>query len=250
MLIPQKDSLWAVITEATELYDKLVQPWSNSYHDLTITGATKYTLHTWSKGRTEPSMLLSEPKKWADLDYMRIESPNVKGETSLQITKPGTGHGFLVWFDTHLAEGIEFSNTPLQPELIYSSAFFPWLEPVKLNTGDTVSITLKANLIDNDYLWRWHTRICSGDHKKTKAEFKQSTFQSIPVTLEEFGKKEAGYIPSLGSRGKIDQAILNLMNGKITNQEITNRIYKQYPEEFANRKEVFNKVCNLSRKYG
>lgn len=54
--------------------------------------------------------------------------------------RAGTAHGICVWFDTTLVEGVQFSNPPSAPALVYGHAFFPGPEPVALEDGDTIAI--------------------------------------------------------------------------------------------------------------
>lgn len=249
-LIPQKDTLWAAIVDSPELHAKMTRPWDERFHGMDMTRAQAYTLQSWTKGRAEASEFLAGPKKWAVLDYMKIQSPHVRGEMTWKVERPGTGHGIVVWFDSLLAPETEFSNAPRHPELIYGSAFFPWLEPVDLTPGMRVSILLQANLVDNDYLWRWRTRVHHHKDPETVIKgFSQSTFYGIPAALSEFRKKEAAYRPSLNSKGRMDRTILELMDGRMTIREIADRVYRKAPEAFKHKKEVFDRVCRLSGKY-
>ena len=92
--------------------------------------------------------------------------------------RDGTAHGWLVWFDAQLAEGIGFSNAPGSKTLtdVYGRAFFPLLEPMPISQGDSVSLDLQAILEDDEYTWDWHTQVYAGDSPRgSKAEYRQST---------------------------------------------------------------------------
>jgi len=97
-----------------------------------------------------------------NLSYNTIENPDVKGEITWTVARSGTGHGLSIWFDATLAEGIGFYNGPGMPELIYSMAFFPWSRPVPLTAGDQISVTLGANLVNEDYLALGVSGVCAG----------------------------------------------------------------------------------------
>ena len=114
----------------------------------------------------------------------------------------GTGHGFVVWFDAELAEGIGFSNAPGAPETIYGSFFFPWTRPVPLEQGQTVCINLAAKLVENDYLWRWTTRIEPLSGSNTfPAHFDQSQFAGAVLSAAQLRRIAADYLgfPKKGS---------------------------------------------------
>ena len=100
------------------------------------------------------------------------------------IDRSGTVHDIGMWFDALLA-GIGFSNAPGQPECIYGNAWMPLTEPVDLDPGDRVSVTIQANPIGEDYLWSWQTQVTAGaDPQHVKADFKQSTFYPTFRTSE------------------------------------------------------------------
>ena len=65
-----------------------------------------------------------------------------------------------MWFDAELAEGVGFSNAPGKPTLVYGHAFFPFAEPLELNPGDRVAVTIQSSLVGGEYQWRWKTRTC------------------------------------------------------------------------------------------
>src|SRR5262249_37021838 len=139
----------------------------------------------WQKpqGKITSDQFLVEPQCWATLDYATLESLNVKAEVNWTAARNGIGHGLVLWFDSVLVDGVSFSNAPGGPELIYGSAFFPWPEPVNIAVGDTVFITLQANLVENDYVWRWDTCLLDqGRAQRIKAKFNQSTFLCMPLS--------------------------------------------------------------------
>ncbi len=157
VLIPERDTLWAVVVEALDLYRDLTAPWDDNPYSLDMQAARQSVTNTWRKARVAPEQLLVEPRCWATLDYASVESPNISAEASWMVARPGTGHGLGIWFDSTLAGGVCFSNAPGEPELVYGHAFFPWSAPVPLAEGDTVSVALRADLVGEDYVWCWDT---------------------------------------------------------------------------------------------
>ncbi len=157
-------------------------------------------------------------------------------------------HGLGVWFDSELAEGIEFSNAPSKPELIYGQAFFPLSEAVTVEAGDTITAFLAAHLVGDDYVWRWDTSI----HDRAgvaKNAFHQSTFFGRPVTRAELRKRSPSYRPALDAEGQIQRVILERMDGNSNNHEIAAVIAAQFPERFPDLRAALTAVGDLSRKY-
>ncbi len=176
VLIPQRDTLWAAVVEAPEAYLPVVSPWEDGAYGFDMSAGRPIMANSWRKAPVTPAQFLVEPLPWATLDYTRIADPNVQGELTWTVVRPGTGHGLSVWFEAQLFAEVGFSTAPDQPPTIYGQAFFPWLQPVPLAPGDRVTVMLWARLVGDDYAWHWHTQVCpAGQAASPKAQFTQST---------------------------------------------------------------------------
>jgi len=249
-MIPRKDMLWAALVEAPDLYKSCREPWLRNNFNLDMHAGRPFVINSFRKANLKPEQVLVQPGCWGTLDYESIEDPNMRGSLSWEVEKTVTAHGFAAWFDTILGDGIGFSNAPGQPELIYGQAFFPWAEPVKLMRGDNVSLHIQADLIGDDYSWKWDTRIVNGqDPQKVRAEFKQSTFYGQPLSLANLRKKASNFVPDLADKGKMDLFILNLMDGGRTLEEIAVKVKDSFPDRFKDWREALTRVGELSQKY-
>lgn len=249
ILIPQRDTLWAAVVEVPELYRHYESPWDNSY-GLDMMAARQIVTNQWRKGRVKPEQLLVEPKYWATLDYATVESPNISAELTWTAVRAGTAHGLSVWFDATLAEGVRFSNAPDAPELIYGSAFLPLATPVALAVGDTVSVALQANLVGDDYIWRWDTCVLNQGHPgQIKANFKQSTFFGEPLSPTQLRRRSASHVPTLNENGQIDCLIMKLMSEGTSLGDIACKVSSQFSTYFAQWQDALTRVSELSQKY-
>lgn len=250
ILIPQRDILWAAVVEAPDLYRPIVDVWDNNAYGLNMTLARQIVINNWSKGKINTDRLLTTPQSWVNLDYTKIENPDVSAQLNWIVARNGTAHGLSIWFDAVLAEGIGFSNAPSMPELVYGMGFLPWLTPVLLAVGDTVSVTLQANLVGDDYIWRWNTCILNqGNPAEVKATFQQSTFFGMPVSLPQLSKSAANYVPKINEEGEIDKLILDLMSSGKTLGDIANEVKEKFPSRFLDWQDSLTRVAELSRRY-
>lgn len=249
-LIPRQDMLWAAVSEAPDLYERYETLCVDTNYGLDLGAARRLVSNTWQKGRVNPDQLLTRPHQWAALDYSSIESPDLNAEMTLTVLRAGTAHGLSLWFDALLGEGASFSNAPGQPELIYGSAFFPFSAPVTLADGDRVSVKLSADLVGDDYIWRWETRLFDQrSPNEIKAEFKQSTFFGVTLSPARLRKRESGHVPALDEEGQIDLLILSLMTGEHSLGDIARRVANDFPDRFKSRQDALTRVGELSLKY-
>jgi hypothetical protein len=56
------------------------------------------------------------------------------------------------------------------------------LEPVALEKGQEIQVGLHADLVDQDYIWRWETKIPAGANRPA-LHFQQSTFQGTNLSF-------------------------------------------------------------------
>ena len=76
ILIPQKDTLWVSVVEAGTIYETLLRPWDTPY-GLKMDPAQQSALNQWQYDDTDlfqATNLLTEPTKWAVLNYNTIAS--------------------------------------------------------------------------------------------------------------------------------------------------------------------------------
>ena len=250
VLIPRADTMWAAVVESSERYERYTGPWEDDHYELDMTAVRPIVTNTWSKGRVKPEQLLTEPKCWATLDYRSIDQPNVRGEVTWTASRAGTGYGLAIWFDAMLAEGVGYSNSPMSPELIYGNAFFPLPASVPVAAGDTVSVTLEADLVGDDYVWRWQTCVLTqGDPAQVKARFHQSTFFGAPLSANRLHKRAAKYVPHVSEDGQIDRFILGLMDGQRPLDQVARCLGERFPTRFATLQKALSYVGDLSQRY-
>ena len=248
VLIPQRDTLWATVVETTDQYHDYTSPLEDNVYALDLRAARNAVVNSWRKARPGQQMLTT-PKCWATLDYTSIENPNVRSEVSWSVVRKGTGHGYCIWFDTLLAEGTYLTNSPMETQLVYGQAFFPWSEAVSLDVGDTVSTVFQVSLVGEDYVWSWDTQILEQGTERVKANFKQSNFYGTPFGSLNLEKREANYLPTLDEDGRLVGQILELMREQNSLGDIAERVHTAFPNRFADWQDAFNYVCDLSTQY-
>jgi len=247
ILIPRSDSLWVVPVESHESYSR-VSMWDEFSEDFDFGLARRIVANTWWKSRVEPAQFLSEPQCWATLDYLEIIDPDVRADVEFEVTRPGTVHGWAIWFDAVLDADTGFSNHPGKPELTYGNAFFPLVSPLAVQEGDCVRLRIRADLVDGDYIFGWNTSIVA-DVESIKADNRQSTFFGVPRSREVLQRQDSTYVPTISNRGRMQNHILSLMDGSRTNEEIAHSLLKEFPESYSSLDKALSSVTMVSQKF-
>jgi type I protein arginine methyltransferase len=249
-LIPQKDTLWAAIVEVPKFYGELVDPWDHNPFGQDLSPARRLVVNNFQRLRVSPDQLLTVHQLWTTLDYASIENQDARGDLDWRVERAGIGHGILLWFDTQLTEDIGFSNAPGAPEAIYASLFFPWTEPVALAAGQGVGVRLEAKFVENDYVWRWSTRIeplaGSGD---PGIQFEQSQLAGAVLSAARLRRVAADHVPHLSEEGCLRRRTFELMDGKASLDEIAQRLAKDFPKRFASWEQALSYAGAISQKH-
>jgi protein arginine N-methyltransferase 1 len=251
-LIPQQDRLRAGIIESSEQYNKLILPWNANLFGLDLRAGWPLVANTPTKLNDKQLRFLAPPMTMAVLDYRSIVDSNVDSEVAWTVEQPGTGHGAVVWFDRMVADGIEISNEPGAPEAVntsstYGQIFFPWPNPVGLDPGDRVSVRLRANLIKENYLWRWESTIHVG--RRIKAHFCQSSMEAGPLSLGSLKSRECEYVPAPNEDIQIDAFVLSKVDGHASIGELARALVAIFPSRFASWQDALSRVGEVTTEY-
>ena len=256
VLIPKRDTIWVSLVEAGKIYNELIKPWDYPY-GLAMEEVKQIVLNSWIEENTDTFSqrnLLMEPQIWTVLDYTSIENPDVSSSNLTQVaTRDGTAHGLLFWFDGEIADGIYIYNGPQSEKVaeVYGCGFFPLLEPVTIAKGDTITLDIRADLVNDQYLWRWHTCIHSGDDPQViKANYEQSTDLDSASESAVLHESVLNFRPSRSESGEIDHFLLGMMDGRNTIDQIAGQAQATYPLRFKTQREAQTYVNGLSQEYG
>ena len=154
-----------------------------------------------------------------------------------------------LWFEGELLDGVTLSSRPGAPEMIYMQAFFPLLEAVALQSGDSVRVSLQASLVLDDYVWRWETVVQDAAGTE-KAHFRQSTLNGTPLTPFGLRKRAPDHVPDLGAAGDLDRFILTRIDGILSLEAIARQTATAFPERFPTWLDALPCIGALSQKYG
>jgi protein arginine N-methyltransferase 1 len=249
LLIPQRDVIRVCVASAPDLYESRVTPWERNDYGLDMSAVSRIETNAWQKCRARPEHLLLEPQHLATLDYRALESTDVRGDLEWTVARGGEAHGLIAWFDADLDGETGFTNAPGAPEAIYGQAFFPWTRPVPLVPGDTVSVSMQAVLVGEDYVWTWATRI-SEPGAPVKTAFRQSSFFGVPLSRATLARRAADHVAVLGDDGLLDRLILTLLEERVPLGRIADEVFAKFRHRVRTRAQALARVADLSIRYG
>jgi len=251
VLIPQQDTISAALVEAPDIYhEHCDNAWRSANDGFDMEAARRRNINNFGKYRFELNQLLSEPVRWLLLDYRVIERASACGTVQFQVQRPGTAHGFALWFDSELIDGISFSNGPGQPKLIYGQLFFPFQEPLSVLPNQTITVDLRADLIAGEYIWQWTTHTTSAaSPEQIERRYHQSSLFGNVLDPERLKKMSDRHIPSLNEEGVVHMRALELMNSRRPLGKIAEAMAAEFPKRFPSSDDALGFVAELSARW-
>lgn len=248
IIIPQRDMLKAAIIEAEEYYSHLTSPWRKSVPELDLSPSLLPILNQSYSSSFKNEQLLTRAQDWGLLDYSVGAATRVAAELDFYAARDGTAHGVCLWFEAKLFEEIGYTSGPGTAGTVYGQVFLPWLEPVAVAKGQKFQLGLHADLVGQDYIWRWETRISAGANK-AEIHFQQSTFQGANFSPHSLQCEAVDYTPRLSEAGQADLWMLERMDGSTSLQIIAQSAAERFPRLFSSWREAFRCAADLSRKF-
>ena len=247
-MIPQRDMLKAAVIEADQFYSNLVSPWRSSVPGVDLSPSVLPILNQSFSSTFKNDQLLTPALDLGLLDYTVGAATRVSAELEFLAAREGTAHGVCVWFETILFEDIGYSSGPGGAATIYGQLFLPLLEPVTVAPGQKIQTKLHADLVGQDYIWRWETRI-SATASTPERHFKQSTFEGANFSPHALRCHAADYAPQLSEAGQADFWMLEKMDGSVSLQIIAQSASERFPRLFSSWRDAFQRAVELSKNF-
>lgn len=247
-LIPQRDDILVnVFSSATAAEDLAI--WQNGWGGLDLSAGAELAAQGGGKTRLKAEALVCESRQWARLDYRTLSSPHCDGTVTFTAERDAPAHGAVAWFNATLTDSVRFLNSPAAPKALYGQHLFLWPRTVALAAGDRVVLRLQAQLLHDDYVWRWDTDVFTADGAK-KASFRQSRLMDKPLAGADLQRQSSTHKAKLGARGQAASQALALMQQAQSSGEIAAQLQAQFPGVFRGAEEALEFVVKLSVQYG
>ena len=246
-MLPRIDTVWVAVVDAAEFYERHMGVWRQDTAGVDLRSLRQYSVNRPLYCHMLATQIVGQPRQWATLEYRTLDSTRVDGTMEWDVERAANAHGLLTWFDCEVTDGVSFSNHPSQSSTIFGQLFLPWLEPVSLQPGDHVKVSISADPASADYCIRWNTVVWDAN-QAVKARFRQSNFLAATISPEELRKRSSSHRPRLSQTGSIEQFVLEMMDGRHNLVEIAQLLRDKCPAAFSNQQEALDRVADISNR--
>jgi type I protein arginine methyltransferase len=248
-IMPRRDILYAVPIDSPEDYRSVEKAWSDNIYGLNLSAGRSFPANSWwRRPVTDVVTMLAEPLSWGEVDYATVSSPHMEGECDWLITSAGTIHGLSVWFDGDIGPDARYSNAPNLPALVYGNAFFPLEMPLSVKAGERLLTKFSVKLIGSEYVYSWISEHFSSDGKSL-ARYKQSTFNSRPISQRKLAFSSPDFIPELNQDGEVTLQVLQAAKIKTRTGDIAQKLLADFPGQFDSQQQALDAALKIIQKY-
>jgi protein arginine N-methyltransferase 1 len=214
--------------------------WRAPIAGFAMTSALDFSLNTGYPIRFDPSQVIAPAVASAPFDTVSAPALlRVDGTTSA--AKSATVHGIGAWFSAALAPGVEMTNAPgAAARLTRRNVFLPLEQPVAVQAGDRVEISLRVR--PADMLVNWTVRIGG-------AVERHSTLHGMLIAREQLRAGDPALRPKLTARGEGRRTILELCDGTRTLRQIEQGVFERHRNLFASAADAEVFVAEVMTRY-
>jgi protein arginine N-methyltransferase 1 len=236
--IPRRDVVSTALVEDEALHARTAGAWTGLPVALAHESLDRLLANRWYRARATGAQLLSDAEPFVTLDYDR-PAPPLAGRWETTVSRDGTAHGLLLWFDTELVPGIGFSNAPAAPAALYGQAYFPFAPALPLRRGARVSIELRAVLAGEDYAWHWSATTEDGRVAR------HASLLGLPLHAQALAMRADGNVPRRSLEGEIALAMLEAADGRATMGDVARGLSARFAARFPSPQDALDYIARL-----
>ena len=246
-MVPAADVVLGAVVAAPDIYRDLIDVWGPSESGIDASPIRRAASQQSTPVNSGDLRALTEVISWTSIDYLTCQSPSTSGRLQWQLHEAAEwSHGFALWFEARLADGISYRTGPGSGDDLYGAAFFPWPEAIACRAGTTILVDLRADLVGGSYVWTWHTELNAEGGRRS---FDQSTFAGGPMSIESLQSHAPDGQVAVGSEAAVDAEALRLLLQGARLGEIGAQLRKAFPDRFAGDVEATRHVADLALRY-
>lgn len=244
-LVPGALELVIAPVEHEGLYGR-VRFWKGRPAGFDCAPAFEVAANTGYHVRLRPEHLLSAPVSAATLD-LAVDPPLPLQLTgALGASRTGELHGIAGWFVARLSPHVTITNSPLSAErILRRQVFFPIGEPVKIEAGTTVDVSMRILPADSMYTWDVRVEPLAGP----PVTFRHATLRGMLLGREDLAHTNPAYRPTLKRPGVARLSVLRLCDGDHALADIERAIFEEYGDLFQSPSEAALFVAEVVTRY-
>ncbi|MDZ4771164.1 MAG: class I SAM-dependent methyltransferase [Chloroflexota bacterium] len=248
-VIPERDTIYATFISDAGKYDaEVTRPWVSNPMGIKMDTVLPIITNTMMPDPIENPDAVLTAQKWATLDYAGGETTWHDQPFTWDVSEAMPLHFVAVWFDALLFDEIGFSNAPgAHAPQVYQRILLPLKQPIEVAAGERVTLELKISPFNDDYNFRWTTRVYADGATVPRIEYQQTTFYSLPLFA--LRKRAAAFVPQITSYGRMTARALTLMQHGDPLSAVAATLLVEFAQALPDHAAALAFVAGLSQHY-
>ncbi|MDR4470740.1 MAG: 50S ribosomal protein L11 methyltransferase [Nitrospira sp.] len=229
--IPQSLTFCVAPIEHQPLWEQ-VEFWNQPSMGMNFRPARAIAANTGYPIKLKPEQLLGPSEEPLTVDPSISGSDPLHIHCTLPINRTGTLHGLGCWFVARLSPSVTMSNSPLTDERIdRRNVFFPLDQPVSVDAGDSVRVTLHILPVQIAVTWTVEVqkKDATGQHPR---RYTHSTLNGMLISREDLRRTRPTFVPTLTPWGAARLTVLTLCDGKRPLAQIEQELLTRHTDLF------------------
>ena len=249
VMVPGRLDLFVAAVEAPDLFDQ-VQFWMSRPAGLDYSPARSWAASTTYPAALSTDQCLGEPRRAASIQLGEPTGDPIQLEAAITAARSGTLHGIGGWFEARLSPGASLTNSPYSSSRVdRRNVYFPIDEPVPLDEGDEVRVTMRIRPVEAIVAWTVEVRASASPDTTRAVRHRQSTVAGLLLSTEDLERTRPQHVPALTRRGLARRTLLNLCDGERSVGEIEQALHERHPDQFQSASAAGPFVAEVMTRY-
>lgn len=149
--VPQRVGLHIAAVELPRDYQRHIAWWSEPHYGFDLSPLRVFASNSTLFIDLPEGAEIAAGAEVIGVDLRTFESPQVSGRGTFTAARDATVHGFTVWFEATLAEGVTVDNRRTE-RTSWKQTFLPLEVPIAVRRGDRIDVGLET---DDGRVWTW-----------------------------------------------------------------------------------------------
>ena len=230
-LLPRGTELFCAPVEMTEFYARTIDGWTDGRNS-DYRSCRARAVNQMHLCQIPPEAALAAPASLGAVDLLQATGSDWKGRAAFEASRAGRMHGLGGWCEARLTAEITASNSPFSvARLDWSQALFPVEQAVPVRPGDVVEVSFHLATHGAWMIWNWDVAV--NREGPQPQHFRQSTFKSQLLDVEQVRRQRPDAAPALSPKGEVVKAVLELCDGSRSSAQVCEEILHRFPAYFT-----------------
>ena len=243
--IPNNIILKIAPVECPKMYHSLHlwEKQEDRLYDIDWSVTTRIAMNQPHPAQNTKIELLSPESTIKEIDLARDSNFPFSFSAKLEVSRPGTLHGLLGWWDCRFTPTQFFSNSPLAASNTWGQIYFPIRHPVSVRKGEKLKLQLHVSesRYSRQINYKWVI-----DHHSSFQEY--NTFRAGPPDRARLDNFVLEHIPLLNPVELRKRNMLNLIDGQTNWRQIASSLVKKHPDQFPDFDAAMAALAKFARK--